>query len=55
MELLVFRCPTTEFEAKRESTELKEGQWKLSETELCAAISGSYKSEKKLGFVDAIF
>ena len=53
-ELLAFRCPATEFEAKRESTELKEGQKWLRETELgaaiCANIYEEKNEEKKLRF-----
>ena len=49
-EFLAFRCPATEFEAKRESTELKEGQRRLEESELGAAIDGTYQEEKSLQF-----
>ena len=49
--MLVFRCPGTEFKAKRESTELKEGQEELHETEFGAAISTLNFDEEKLEFV----
>jgi len=49
---LAFRCPATEFAAKRESTELKEGQMRLDETELGAAIrANTYEEQKKLRFI----